>query len=278
MQRKKNGQFAKGGSRRRRRRRTTNREENPAPRRRRARRRRSNPSGRRRRRRRNPGLLGGGLSMGYNWKDLIPYMVATAAQAWMVRRFGDSWGTGMLSPNALPGSPFRGQAWTLKNYLIALATGWVGAKLISRTGMGAHAGSIWWRASIEQMATRLVWTEMIARWGWAQNSFGQLPAGAPPGTVADDGQGNRWLMGAGGQWVSMQGYRGMGELVNAGHLGSATDGGFVPLEGYRGMGELVKEGHLGHLLPSIATSREDDQARHLFIGSKDPYAAVLDAA
>lgn len=276
MARNKKGQFTKGSRRRRRRRRRSNPEytSNPsAPRRRR----RRSSAPRRRRRRNSSGGGGGGGGFqpfkSYDMKDLLPYGLSQLAQAFAVRRWGDAWGGSMLSGATLATSGYRGQAWTLKNYLICTAVGWVGAKVIAKTGAlgGASAARIWWRSAIEQMATRLIWTELFARWSWGQQNFGQLPAGCTPGQVYDDGQGNRWLCSANGQWVSMQGLGGYGELVQAGPLG---------------FGELVQAGPLGdaggymplgHLLdPSTSYSR-NEQAQQLGLGSRDPYAAQMAA-
>jgi hypothetical protein len=219
----------------------------------------------------------------FELKNLLPYGLATLAQAFVVRKWGDTWGTGMLGPAQLAGSPYRGQAWTLKNYLLATAVGWAGAKLISKTGWGAHAGAIWWRATVENMFTRLLWTEVVARWGWAQQNFGAMPARSAPGTVYDDGKGNRFLMAANGQWVSMQGYGGYGELVQAGPLGELVQAG--PL------GELVQAGPLGrhssrhsggyvplgHLLDPSTSDERNNAAEQLGLGSRDLFAASLQA-
>jgi hypothetical protein len=275
--RNKKGQFVKKGSSRRRRRpngssSSSSREANP---RRRRRRRSSNPApSRRRRRRRNPEGGGGGFNArsSFDLKSLLPYGLATLAQAFTVRKWGDTWGVGVLGPAQLAGSGYRGQAWTLKNYLIAGATGWLGAKLIARTRWGSHAAAIFWRTSIENIFTRLVWTEFVARSAWGQQYFGAMPEGQP-GQVFDDGRGNRFLMAANGQWVSMQGVGGYGELVQAGPLG---------------YGELVRAGPLGqhaggymplgHLLDEGTSDDRNEMAQQLGLGSRDPFAAALQAA
>jgi hypothetical protein len=158
----KNGRFKKGGgggSRRRRRRRNPEaREENPRPRRRR----RRNPTttSRRRRRRRNP-EGGGGSGWGFSplksfdFKDLAPAALAWFVQSWVVRRWGDNWGTSLFT-NQVPGSPYRGQAWTFKNYVLAFVAAWGGAKLIARSRWGAGAARIYFRSSIESMAQRML--------------------------------------------------------------------------------------------------------------------------
>ena len=240
------GQYKKKGSGRRRRRRANPEAAyTPNPPRRRRRRRRSAAGRRsaaapqrRRRRQSNPSSGGGGGGgwgfqphRSYNFRDAIPFGLSTLAQAWVVRRWGDPWGTGALGPEKLPGSGYAGQAWSLKNYLLAAATGWVGAKVVARSGMlgGSNAGAVWWRASVEHILTRLLWTEVIGRWDWGVQQFGQVGQGGKPGDIYDDGRGNRWLCSAGGQWVSMQGYQ-YGELVRAGPMG---------------MGELVRAGPMG---------------------------------
>ena len=203
-------------------------------------------------------------------------MLATLAQSYVVRKWGDSWGVGMLGPQQLPGSGYRGQAWTLKNYLIAGLTGFLGAKLLGRTKMGAGWANIWWQASIQGIATRLVWTEMIARSTWGQANFGAtgMPGAAgQPGQVYQDGRGNQWLMGQNGQWVSMQG-TGYGELVQAGPLG--------------GYGELVQAGPLGRyaggyqplggLMAADSSRAEVERAEALGLGSTDPYLAAIQRA
>lgn len=265
MARNKKGQFKKGGHRRKRR-------SNPAP----ApaaprRRRRRNPSGSRRRRRRNPmGPQTFGVGS-YPLKNLIPVILASLAQSYVVRKWGDAWGTGIMSPTPLPGSGYRGQSWSLKNYILAGLTGWLGAKLMGRTKMGAGWAQIWWRTSVESMATRLVWTEMIARSQWGQTNFGAVQAS--PGDVRDDANGNRWLMGANGQWVSMQGY---GELVQAGPLGELVQAG--PLGRYAGGYRPAPYAGFGHLMAEDTSDARNTQAQELGIGSRDPYLAALQNA
>lgn len=305
MGRNKKGQFTKGGGSRRRRRRKNPAAlapvSNPSPRRRRRRSSSSSSSApRRRRRRRNPegGGSGGGFNplKSYDFKDLIPYLGSQLAQAGVVKQWGDNYGTSMISGQHMPISAYRGQSWTLKNYLIATAVGYLGAKAIARSGMfgGSRGAAIWWRSAVEQMATRMIWTEGIARWEWGQAHFGSpaMPASGSPGEVYDDGSGNRWVRSQNGQWVSMQGLGGgyMGELVQAGPLGYGELVKAGPLGNPGYMGELVKAGPLGrhtdnsgytpigHLLSESTSDRRNEQAQQLGLGSRDPYAAVMFAA
>jgi hypothetical protein len=202
-----------------------------------------------------------------------------------VRRWGDAWGTSMLSGGALETSGYRGQAWTLKNYLICLGVGYVGSMAIARTSAlgGSRVAAIWWRSTVEQMATRLLWTEIFGRWNWGRTQFGQLPQNCNPGDVHDDGQGNRWVCAQNGQWVSMQGYSGYGELVQAGPLGY----GELVQAGPLGYGELVQAGPLGdyggftpmgHLMDPNTTDERSYHSQQLGLGARDPYAAVMAAA
>lgn len=279
------GQFVKKGkgSGSRRRRRANPATSNPAPSRRRRRRSSSSSSSspRRRRRRRNPS--GGGGSKGFNpltsfpVKNLIPYILSNLAQAFAVKRWGDPYGNSMLSGGHMDISGFRGSAWSLKNYMICAGVGYLGAKIVARVGSlgGAEAGRIWWRSAVEQMATRLIWTEAISRMDWAKNNFAGLPSGGSPGDIYDDGNGNRFVLGQNRQWVSMQGAGGrygelvqagplgFGELVQAGPLGADVSGGFVPL---------------GHLLDERTPDARNEHAMQMRAGSRDPYAAAMFAS
>ncbi len=254
-----------------------------------ARRRSSRAAPRRRRRRCNPGSRGRAWPYGYGPQQMLWYGLGHLAQAFAVRRFGDAWGKGVMGKNAA--SPYAGQGWSFKNYLIAVITGYVGAKAIERTKWGKVAAEQVWRSAVDNVIIRMMWTEVLGRSKWAQDTFGQsdaeqmaalrqmngygnlVPAGAlgayhaanpgygatdASGSVYDDGQGGRFVMNDQGQWVAMQG-TGYGNLVPAGALGS-------DYETIAGMGALLDV--------DVADKAFDMQSRLMNQGATDPYVAV----
>ena len=252
---------------------TANPASNPAPRRRRSssgRRRRghsrrSNP----RRRRSNPGWMAGGWPYGYGPDQWLWYGIGHVMSAFLVRRFGDTWGKGVMGNNLA--SPYAGQAWTFKNYLISVIGGYLGASLVKRW-KGDKAAENVWRASVDNGIVRLVWTELFGRSKWAQDTFGMVPVntgygnlvqagplgnlvpagplGYAPGTVIDDGAGNRYAVNEYGQYVPMMGYGNDYETIPMGHL--------IDVE--------------------TADKSFDIRARYLNRGATDPYSAVYQSA
>lgn len=171
MKRNKAGQFIASGGRRqvaeRKKKRRRNPEENP--RRRRRRRRRRNPEGGAAR------ILGLGGMLGALREavgDALPTVGAKLAISWAVKRWGTSWGEGLMGDKPAV-SPYGGQAWSLRNYMIAVAVGAIGSTIASRWKPGA--GRAWMRSVADDILQRLVYTEVIARSKWGQENLGADP-------------------------------------------------------------------------------------------------------
>ncbi len=251
-----------------------------APRRRRApsrRRSRANPT----RRKRAASYVRGKMAidpMG-PWDGMLARVAGKIFSVWTVKRWGDAL--------TQPTSGQTGGAWTFKNYLIALATGYFGGELAARM-INKKTGADFYQGSADFIVTKLTWSEVVMRWGFTSTQLGGVSDGYPsfggvsdgypafgnaevqalmaqgqPGDMIDDGQGNR-LLNQGGRWVSMMG----SDIVEAGPLGSAVvEAG--PLGG------VVEAGPLGHMMSQSATRADDRQGSYTFRGSKDPYRAAF---
>lgn len=144
-----------------------------------------NKSRRRRRRRRNP--EGGGVEKAWRraFGRFVPRIGAKFAVAYVVRQWGGKWGEGIMGQKAT--SPFAGEGWSLWNYALAGLVAYFGGRVISRYNKEwgrAWADSIW-----DDMVTRLIWTEGLARSKTAQDYFGQDMIGWD-----DDPYGNRFAV------------------------------------------------------------------------------------
>lgn len=152
-------------------------------------------------RRRNPegGVPSTPLSFKSVWHGLAPAVLSRVWLAFAVRRWGGAWGVSAWSGKPIASSPFAGQQWTFQGYIVGLLATWAGAKAMNKwkPGWGAH----FWRSGVENMVTRVVWTEFIARSAWGQQNFGQAMGAA----FTDDTHGNRWLSQPGAGAASMQG-------------------------------------------------------------------------
>jgi hypothetical protein len=213
---------------------------------------------------------------------MLARMAGKVLSVWTVKRWGDA----LEGPT----SPTTGGAWTFKNYLIALATGYFGGELAARM-ISTKTGQDFYQGSADLCATKLTWSEVVMRWDFTKEQLGGVSDGYPafggvsqgypafgspevqalmaqgqPGDMIDDGQGNR-LLNQGGRWVAMMGAD-MGGVVEAGPLGSSVvEAG--PL------GAVVEAGPLGHMMTQSATRAEDAQGSYLFRGSRDPYRAAF---
>lgn len=251
-----------------------------APRRRR---RTTTATRRRRRTRSNPRSRGRGRYLGGfaldpmgPWDGMLPRLAGKVFSVWAVKRWGDQPGS--------PNSPTTGGAWTFKNYLFSMLAGYLGGELVSRM-MDKKAGEQFYQGSADFTATKLMWSEMVMRWGWSANALGsaypsfaggaypsfgnvevrQLMEQGMPGDIIDDGQGNR-LLNKGGRWVAMMGADMGADIVEAGPLGEVIEAG--PL------GTVIEAGPLGHMMPASATAADDAQGSYMFRGSKSPYTAA----
>ncbi len=222
-------------------------------------------------------------------REIFARLAGKVFAVWAVKRYGSAF--------AGPNSPTTGGNWTWNNYLIALASGFIGGEIMGRIGW-QRAGRNFYRGAADFTATKWMWSEVIMRWpalaggGYVQAALGQTSRGYPafgggypsfgnvpevrqlmaqgrPGDILDDGQGNRWLN-QGGRWVAMMGadsYDMGADIVEAGPLGAEmVEAG--PL------GAVVEAGPLGHMMPAAATRADEAVAAYTFRGSKDPYRAA----
>lgn len=209
------------------------------------------------------------------WDGMLARVAGKVVSVWAVKRWGD--------PLTTPNSQTTGQAWTFRNYLIALATGYFGGELTARM-VSKKSGNDFYQGSSDFIATKLTWSELVMRWNFSATQLGsaypsfsgpaypafgsaevqQLMAQGMPGDIIDDGSGNRLLMKGDGRWVAMMGLDG---VVEAGPLGDGVvEAG--PL------GSVVEAGPLGHMMAQSASQQRDALASYTFRGSKDPYRAT----
>lgn len=178
---------------------------------------------------------------------ILARMAGKVVAVWVVRKWGDK--------ETSPTSVTTGKAWTFKNYIFALLSGWLGGELVGRfinPGIGQH----FYTGAADLTATKLMWSEIFQRFDTTKSALGrgymgqmeQLAAQAQEGDIMDDGQGNRWLL-RGGRWVAMMG----------------SD-----------MGQMVEADYLGHLMPPGATMPpEAKEAQYIRRGSPDPYHSAF---
>ena len=228
-----------------------------------------------RRRRKNPGTLGklfsssGGFSLGESLKEAIPAVAGTIFAAAMARNFGTDWGPGLLGNDKLV-SPYAGEGWSFRNYAIGLLAGNIGGRIVG--GMwGQKAGEAFWKGALHSILTKLVYTEMISRWGTAQKYLGSYSDGWVG--VYDDGNGNRYLMNDDyAVQPAMMGVhrRALGDgLVGAGPMG---DG----LVAATPMGRLGRRRPMGHaIVGDNPTARR--HARNVHSGFVNPFHAAYAA-
>jgi hypothetical protein len=194
------------------------------------------------------------------WPGMLARLAGKLTVAWCVRRWGD--------PETEPTSATTGQAWTFKNYFIALLSSYLGGELVARM-VGANTGQHFYVGGIDMTATKLMWSELIHRWPAAAAALGSgamgqaddfavLASQASEGDILDDGAGNRWLL-QGGKWVAMMGDDGLGQVTEADYLGQVTEADY-----------------LGHVMPAEATlPSEAKLAVFQRRGSPDPYHSAF---
>jgi hypothetical protein len=198
------------------------------------------------------------------WNEALPAVLGKMWLAFLARRFGGTWGTSAFGGGETTPSPYHGQSWPVQAYVIGFVGSLVGSKLVNRfwPGRGYH----FHRGAVENMLTRLLWTEGFARSPFMQTAFGRVPMHS----VADVPSGTRWALTPQG-WVSMMG------LTPARPLDGLTPA--RPLDGLaaaRGIdmksGGIGGRRYLGHALPESAQERE--MAAFSRSGFKNPYQAV----
>lgn len=234
------GRFKKAVKQRRRRTRNGSEAASPAaeraenPRRRRRRRRGTKTAAVARRRTRNPG---GALDR-LNFPSIRQIgwgVAANLAIGFAVMRFGDKWGKGLFGQNAQ--SPYQGEAWSPRNYIVGGLTVLIGARLL-RKWQGNDAARAFNDAGWAALINRFAYTEILAKSKWLQGTFGEMPGAAE---IYDDGAGNRFLQ---------------------------TDNGYVALQG------LVERGPMGNH-PEYHGIRQPYALRGLV--ERDAYGEVADA-
>ena len=149
--------------------------------------------------RRNPssgGGFGGGNLLRMDWMRVVWMIAGDLWISYFTRNWGDKWGTSMLDGKALK-SPYAGDAWTMKNYLMAAATGFGIAKLLQRMKRGTAAADFMLGIKVG-LVRLLVWTEGFARVGWGQKYFGDVTDVYPD-------QGGVWMQTPGGYQQAMDG-------------------------------------------------------------------------
>lgn len=187
---------------------------NPKPKRRR--RRRGNPAPSRRRRRGNPGARDiVGLANFPKGSSILWALAADALMGFAVRRLRPKWGTGIMGQQAT--SPYGGEAWDAQSYMLAGLALVVGSRVIRGWSRGGEeAARAFAHAGWTQLARRVMYTEVLARSTWAQQTFGQVAQ------VMDTSDGTRWIQTPEGGWYAMQGLTQegpMGALVPEGAMG-----------------------------------------------------------
>lgn len=180
-----------------------------------------------------------------------------------VQRWGR--GGGLFSSGART-SVFAGQSWTFRNYVVALAAGYFGAKALSKFGWGRAYAKDFWTGAFTAITSKLLWTEGFARSPLLQTAFGRYP-----NNVAVDPSGTTWIQ-RDGAWQSMMG----GQLVDA----SSLDGQLVDASSLDGgnFGQLVEADYMdgrfrgyGHALPNATPEAEVRAAMYRGDGFTNPY-------
>lgn len=176
---------------------------------------------RRRRRRPNPEGTGARLfADAPSGRAIGLALLADVVMGWAARRFGDTWGTGIMGQAAT--SPYGGQAWSIKTYAIAGLALYMTKRFVVRPRWGEQAGKDFMHAGLTQLARRFAYTEVVNRSQWAIDTFGNAGDFPINPVVMDAEDGQRWLQTADGGWYAMQGLvraGPMGALVRAGPMG-----------------------------------------------------------
>ena len=111
------------------------------------------------------------------WDGMLARIAGKVLTVWTVKRWGD--------PLQAPNSMNTGQAWTFKNYLIGLATGYFGGELAARM-INKKTGQQLYQGTADFIATKLTWSEVVMRWGFTANQLGGVSDGYPAfGGVSD---------------------------------------------------------------------------------------------
>lgn len=210
------------------------------------------------RRRRNPdGIGGGGGLLKVDWTQLGWMMAGDLWIAYVARTWGgDGYGKSLFDGKSLT-SPYQGQAWTLKHYLIAAATGYGIARVLGRSGRMQQAARAFMNGIKFGVLRRAVWTEGFARSQWAQKYFGDI-------TDAYSDRGSPWLAVPGGWQQALDGP----QVADAPWM---MRGPQVADERWM----LQGDSPMGHAI--VGPGQSDELAMYQYTGDKDPYTtAYLD--
>lgn len=126
------------------------------------------------------------------WKKsvsrILPRLGGKLAVSYVVKRWGQSWGTGIFGTKGQSG--YQGDSWSFWNYLLGGAVAYFGGAAVSRA-FGEENGEAFMESIFDDLIGRLLYTEVIGRFDWAKENFGfdPLPVG-----YEDDGQGNRYAI------------------------------------------------------------------------------------
>lgn len=213
--------------------------------------------------RRNPFGGGGGdrALWRLDWMRVVWMLAGDLWVAWFTRRsWADAWGTSMLDGKKLT-SPYGGEAWTLKNYILAGATGIGVAKLLQRFKGGTIAADFMLGVKMA-ILRRLIWTEGFARTEWGKKAFGDIT------DVYGQG-GGVWMQVPGGYQQAMD-----GPTVQT--VPWMLRGPEVQARNWMMLGpgeelSYAEQTPMGHAITGAMTS--EDLASYQHSGDADPYAS-----
>lgn len=248
------GRFKKRRSKSKRKKRKSNPSSPPSRRRRRS----SGRSYSRRRRRRNPSEPQSMVkrAWGKALDEFFPRLGGKLATSWVVMRWGNKWGPGIMGDQTDLTSPYAGAGWSLWNYILGAGTALIGGAMVGRF-FGRSRGQIFAQSAFDDMLQRLFYTEVIGRSDWAKSAFGFDPI--PTGYVID-GDGNRFA-----RFDNTPYQQSMLGLVESGPMGELVEAG--PLSTGRAMVEASAK-PMGHL----TRERVDP---YFAAGAQDPYSALM---
>lgn len=213
--------------------------------------------------RKNPSFFGGGgggALFNANWMRVVWMLAGDLWVAWFTRRsWADQWGTSMLDGKKLV-SPYGGEAWTLKNYILAGATGFGIARLLQRFQKGAAAADFLLGVKLA-LLRRILWTEGFSRTEWGKKAFGDI-------TDVYGQNGAVWMATPGGYQQAMDG-------PNVQTQRWMLTGPEVQSKNWMmlGPGEEMSfaETPMGHAMVGPLTT--EDLASYQHSGDADPYAS-----
>lgn len=209
-------------------------------------RRRKNPEGRSR----EPLIRVDWTSLG--WMLFGDLWIAYITRTWS----GDDYGTSLFDGKKLT-SPYQGQAWNLKRYMFAAATGYGIARLMGRSQKTQAHARAFMNGVKFGILRRLVWTEGFARSTWAQKYFGDI-------TDAYRDGGAVWMAVPGGYQQAMDGPQVADQTW-------MMRGPQVPDQRWMMLG-TGDDSPMGHAI--IGPDQSADLASYQYTGDADPYSSA----